>query len=203
MRTEMWSVWLTWKFGNHCLVFLNNISSSCRIECVANAQRIASRAAPMRQFFQPGPPALSLPLLIDWQAFCSPVQPTECLLVRKCVNLQGNLICVCGLCEGTWILNGNFDSLREIPMNYELYLCILPISILFVTVGIPNLINYIYISYMCVCVLSVLLLWRFVCTNRSKTAQKTKWKWHNNWGWGINMKYPPNPSISCTHKSSI
>lgn len=191
--------------------FENNISSSCRIECVANAQRIASRAAPMRQFFQPGPPALSpypslsLPLLIDWQAFCSPVRPTECLLVRKCVNLQGNLICVCGLCEGTWILNGNFDSLREIPMNYELYLCVLAISILFVTVGIPNLINYIYIyiSYVCVCVLSVLLLWRFVCTNRSKTAQKTKWKWHNNWGWGINMKYPPNPSISCTHKSSI
>lgn len=37
-------------------------------------------------------------------------------------------------------------------MNYELYLCILPISILFVTVGIPNLINYIYIIYMYVCV---------------------------------------------------
>lgn len=161
MRTKMWSVWLTWKFGNHCLVFF--LKTILRRVAASNVWQMRNESRqelrPCDNFSSRAHP-LSLPLLIDWQAFCSPVRPTECLLVRKCVNLQGNLICVCGLCEGTWILNGNFDSLREIPMNYELYLCILPISILFVTVGIPNLINYIYISYVCVCVLSVLFLWR-------------------------------------------
>lgn len=70
-------------------------------------------------------------------------------------------------------MNGNLDSQREIPMNYELYLCVLPISILFPIVSIPNLINYIYkciyIISMCVCVCSFDV---FVCTNRSKIPQE-------------------------------
>lgn len=162
-------------------------------KCATNRVKSCAHAT----IFPAGPtrslsPSLSVSLLIDWQALCSPVRPTECLLVRKCVNLQGNLICVCGLCEGTWILNGNFDSLREIPMNYELYLCILPISILFVTVCIPNLINlYIYHIYVCVCVLSVLLLWRFVCTNRSKTAQKLSESGAITEGGGSTWNIPP------------
>lgn len=42
--------------------------------------------------------SLSLSISLFRQIDRPSVQPTDCLLVRKCVNLQGNLICVCAVC---------------------------------------------------------------------------------------------------------